>query len=167
MYIETERMIIREFCQADVEDLQEILGDPEVMKDSEPAYTPERTKEFLASFCIEKQGAIAAVLKESGKLIGYILFHEIDPEIYEIGWFFNRSYWNNGYAYESCKAVMEHGFRQSEVHKIFAETIDGVKSVGLMEKLGMKREGIQRKQTRDLEGKWRDLYLYGLLQEDL
>ena len=52
------------------------------------------------------------------------------------------------------------------VHKIFAEAIDGMKSVGLMKKLGMKLEGIQRSQTKDHFGNWADLYFYGILAED-
>ena len=53
-----------------------------------------------------------------------------------------------------------------KVHKVFAEAIDAVKSVGLMKKLGMQLEGIQRSQTKDLQGNWADLYLYGLLADD-
>lgn len=48
-----------------------------------------------------------------------------------------------------------------------AETIDSQKSVSLMEKLGMKREGVQRSQTKDNLGNWTDLYLYGILQCDI
>ena len=47
-----------------------------------------------------------------------------------------------------------------------AETIDPVKSVGLMKKLGMQQEGVQRSQTKNRQGQWTDLYLYGLLRED-
>ena len=61
---------------------------------------------------------------------------------------------------------MKYGFSDMKLHKVVAETIDGVKSVGLMEKLGMKREGVQRNQTRNNEGNWVDLYLYGLLQDE-
>ena len=51
-------------------------------------------------------------------------------------------------------------------HKVFAETIDEIKSVELMKKLGMKLEGIQRSQTKDDSGNWVDLYFYGILSED-
>ena len=83
-----------------------------------------------------------------------------------MGWFFNRACWGHGYALEACKAVMDHAFDKENAHKIFAETIDAGKSVGLMKKLGMKPEGIQRSQVKDRSGTWADLYLYGLLAED-
>lgn len=166
MYIETERLVIREFTLEDVGDLHEILGDEETMKLCEPAYSYAKTREFLEDFCIGRRGALAAAQKDSGKVIGYILFKSIGEDIYEIGWFFNRRYWRRGYACEACAKVMEYAFDVMNVHKIIAETIDTAKSVKLMEKLGMLCEGVQRSQVKDNEGNRADLYLYGILRED-
>lgn len=166
MIIETTRMIIRNFVLEDIADLYEILGDNETMKNCEPEYDFEKTKEFLISFCISRKGAVAAVHKESGKMIGYILFNEFNDDVYEMGWIYNRNFWRQGYAYESCKAVIDNAFEELKAHKIFAETIDTVKSVGLMKKLGMQFEGIQRSQTKDNHGNWENLYFYGLLKDD-
>lgn len=166
MRIETSRLMIRDFIPEDAVGLQDILGDDETMENCEPAYDLEKTKNFLASFCIDRKGAVAAVHRECGKLVGYILFHESDKGVYEMGWIFNRGFWRQGYAYESCKAVIDYAFREQKAHKVFAETIDAVKSVSLMQKLGMRLEGIQRSQTKDHHGAWADMYLYGLLEDD-
>lgn len=166
MQIETSRLYIRGFSMQDAGDLHEILGDRETMKNCEPVYSLEKTMTFLKDFCIERKGALAAELKESRKVIGYILFKPLDEDIYEIGWFFNRAYWRRSYAYEACSAVIEYGFHQMGLHKVVAETIDTVKSVGLMEKLGMKHEGTQRGQAKDNAGNWADLHLYGLLRAE-
>lgn len=166
MYIETDRLIIRDFVSEDVGDLQEIFGDDETMELCEPAYDLEQTKAFLEEFCIERKGAVAAVEKVTGKVIGYILFKDYEEDVYEMGWFFNRKYWGCGYAYEACKGVVDYAFEELYVHKIFAESLDGVKSVGLMKKLGMVQEGIQRSQTKDNHGNWCDMYLYGMLRTD-
>lgn len=166
MDIETPRMHIRDFAPKDAADLYEILGDAETMEQCEMAYSFEKTKEFLMSFCIERKGAVAAVQKGNGKLVGYILFNEQGNDVYEMGWFFNRSVWRQGFAYESCKAVIDHAFEEGNAHKVFAETIDAVKSVSLMKKLGMELEGSQRSQTNDLHGNWADLYYYGILEDD-
>lgn len=96
----------------------------------------------------------------------YILFNEMDEGIYELGWIFNRSFWRQGYAYESCNAVINYAFHELKAHKVFAETIDAVKSVGLMKKLGMQLESIQKHYTKDTHDNWADLYLYGLKSED-
>ena len=166
MYLETERMIIRDFTPDDAVDLHDIFGDDETMENCEPAYDFEKTQKFLTGFCIGRNGAVAAVQKESGKMIGYILFNEFDEGVYEIGWIYNRNYWRQGYAYESCKAVIDYAFGQWKAHKIFAEAIDAVKSVGLMKKLGMQLEGIQRSQVKNNRGNWADLYFYGLLEDN-
>ena len=167
MWIETDRLIVRDFRAEDVYDLHEILGDEETMQNCEPAYYFEKTQQFLEEFCIGKKSAVAAALKGSNKVIGYILFKPLEEGIYEIGWFFNRTYWRQGYAYEACSALMAYGFREMNIHKMVAEAIDAQKSVKLMEKLGMKREGAQRSQVKDSSGCWADLYLYGLLRDDV
>lgn len=164
MYIETERVIIRPFSMEDAVELQEIFGDKRTMEFVEPPYDLAKTTDFLKKFCIDRQGAVACVHRESGKLIGYLLFCEYEQSVYEMGWIFNRQYWRQGYAYEACRALMDYAFQVRNAHKIFAEAIDGVKSVGLMKKLGMELEGIQKSQTRDNHGNWADLYFYGLLR---
>lgn len=140
------------------------------MTNCEPAYTPEKTRQFLTEFCIGRKGAVAAVHKRSGKVIGYILFKALGEnpgeDVYEMGWIFHRTYWRQGYAYEACSSVMDYAFDKLHAHKIMAEAIDGVKSVALMKKLGMKQEGVQRSHTLDNAGNWADLYLYGALAED-
>lgn len=166
MFIETDRMVVRDFLMEDLNDLQEILGDDETMKNCEPGYAIEKTADFLQRFCIEKKGAFAAVHKDTDKVIGYILFNEVDDDVYEIGWIYNRSFWRRGYAYESCKAVIDYAFDNMNTQKIFAETVDKTKSVNLMKKLGMKLEGIQRNQVKDSSGKREDLFLYGIIPKD-
>lgn len=160
-------MIIRSFIPEDAADLYEILGDDETMKNCEPAYGREKTKAFLRSFCIDRNGAAAAVHKESGKLIGYILFNEYEKDVYEIGWLFNRGFWRQGFAFEACSAVMNYAFDELSAHKVFAETIDTVKSVGLMRKLGMQPERIEHGQTAGNCGNRADLHVYCLTNQNL
>ena len=166
MLIETERLVIRNFAENDAADLFEILGDDETMKYCEPAYDFIKTENFLKDFCIKRKGAVCAVLKETEKLIGYILFSEYEKDIYEIGWFFNRNYWNRGFAYESCRAVIEYAFGVLRAKKVFAETIDGEKSVHIMKKLGMKQESAEPGTEKNCEGEFSVLYVYSIKNPD-
>lgn len=159
-------MIIRGFRAEDAAGLHEILGDAVTMEYCEPPYDLDRTERFLTSFCMGQNGALAAVQRESGRVIGYILFKALCEGVYEMGWIFNRGFWRQGYAYEACRAVIDDAFARRRAHKIVAETIDAVRSAGLMRKLGMRLEGVQRGQTRDIHGDWADMYLYGLLEEE-
>ena len=165
MYIRTPRLIIRDYSPADWQDLHEIFSDEIVMKECEPAYTEEQTKSTL-DYYIKKSIAFAVTLADTGKLIGHALFAQLPPPeetgIYEIGWIYNRAYWRQGYAFEASKALIDYGFQEIKLHKICAETIDPVKSVGLMRKLGMTHEGTFRAHTKDLDGNWADLYWYAI-----
>ena len=169
MYLETERMVLREFTMDDLQDFHEIFSDPEVMKNTQLPYELSKPEDFLRDFCINRdpKGGFAAVLKDSGKVIGYVLFTYVDdPEIYEIGWAFNKDYWRKGYAYEICYCLICFGFEDLYLHKIYAEATDFEKSVSMMKKLGMQLEGVQRKHTKSNEGEWCDLHLYAVLGED-
>lgn len=46
MYIETDRMVIRDFIVDDLNDMHDIFGDIETMKNCEPTYTIEKTADF-------------------------------------------------------------------------------------------------------------------------
>lgn len=165
MYLQTERLIIRDYSPADWQDLHEIFSNPMVMKYCEPTYTEEQTKDTLAYF-IKKDIAYAVTLADSGKVIGHALFAQLPPPdekgIYEIGWIYNRACWGQGYAYEASKALISYGFQECRLHKITAETIDPVKSVRLMKKLGMSHECTFRAHTRDLDGNWADVHWYAI-----
>lgn len=162
--IDTNRLIIRDFEMTDAEDLQEILGDEETMKYCEPAYDIEKTKSFLKNFCIDRKGAVAAVLRETNKLIGYILFIETEQDVYEIGWFFNRKYWRQGYAFEACSEVLDYAFAECCADRVFAETTDTNKSVNLMKRLGMRFEGVQHL-SEDCFGNSAELHIYGITKK--
>jgi RimJ/RimL family protein N-acetyltransferase len=169
MQLETKRLLLRDFVLNDLEDLHEIFSDDEVMANTEPPYSKEKLKGFMLDFCINRKpkGAFAAVLKETGKVIGYVLFKSIDnPEIYETGWIFNKNFWRRGYAYEICSRLVAYGFEDMKLHKICAEAVDTDKSVPLMKKLGMQQEGVQRKHAKSNNGEWRDLHWYAILAED-
>ena len=164
MLFRTKRLILRPYSPADAADLHEIFSDPLVMEHCETPYTPEQTRQALSYF-IEKGLGYAVALADSGKVIGHLLFHQFpmeDDGIYEIGWFFNREYWRQGYAYEACCAMIDYGFRSLHLHKICAETIDPIRSAGLMEKLGMSHAGTFHSHTRAPDGRWADVYWYAI-----
>lgn len=164
MELHTPRLVIRDYRPTDWQDLLEIFSDEAVMKDCEPAYDEARTKSALACF-MEKSIAYAVVLRKTGKVIGHALFHQLPGEeagVYELGWFFNRAYWRKGYAYEASRALMDYGFEELGLHKLCAETIDPIRSAGLMEKLGMRHEGTFRAHAKAPTGRWADVYWYGI-----
>ena len=106
MRIETSRCIVRNFTMDDVEDLYKTLSDEKVMEYIEPAYGRERVKEFIkeAGLC-EPPLVFALVWKETGEVIGQVIFHPYEEDSYEIGWIIRREYWGKGIAGEINPAV--------------------------------------------------------------
>lgn len=171
MKLETTRLILRDYRPEDLRDLHAIVSDEETMRFSQKPCTLKETQALLNLF-LEKKIACAVELKETGRLIGHLLFSQLPQEedgIYEMGWFFNRNYWHRGYALESCRVLMAYGFEALHLHKIMAETIDPVASGALAKKLGMVLEGTFHAQTKAPDGTWADVYWYGICnpQEEL
>lgn len=164
MDIITPRLTLRPFDMADAPALQAILGDAETMTYLEPPYDPPKTEAFLRDFCIARKGALAAALRETGRVIGYLLFKEIESGIYELGWVFHRGYWRQGYASEASEALLHHAFEALRARKVVAETVDAVKAAGLMRRLGMRQVGAERLASPDHDGQ--ELLLFELSREE-
>ncbi len=93
------------------------------MKNCEAAYTPEKSRKFLEEICSGKKAALAAQIKDTGKVIGYILFHGMgekpEENVYENGWIFHQSFWRKGHAYEARASVVAYAFQALRAHTIF------------------------------------------------
>ena len=170
--LETERLILRRYRIDDIQDLFEYLSDEEVVK-YEP-YKPltfDETKENL-EWRVGTDEMIAVELKDSRKMIGNVYLGRRDFEAIEIGYVFNRNYWRQGYAAESCKALIQQAFSRG-VHRIYAECDpENTSSWKLLEALGFQREAHFRKNVyfwKDDVGKaiWKDTYVYARLNDNM
>lgn len=168
---ETERLILRKYKEDDLQDLFEYLSDMKVVE-YEP-YKPmtiDETKENL-EWRIGTDEMIAVELKSSRKMIGNVYMGKRDFDTLEIGYVFNQNYWGNGYAAESCKALIERAFSEG-IHRIYAECDPENKSSWkLLETLGFQREAHLRQNVyfwKDENDKpiWKDTYIYAKLNAD-
>lgn len=128
MRIETKRLLIREFKKDDWKAVHSYASDPEVVRhmDFGPS-TEEETKVYLNKMlnqqklkeCTEYDRAV--ILRRSEVLIGACGINITDPisKEGEIGYIFNSNHWGNGYASEACNAILEFGFRQLKLDRIF------------------------------------------------
>lgn len=112
MQIELDRVTVRPFAPEDAADLWEILGDAQTMAYLERPYDFPGTQAFLQDFCIARKGALACVCRETGKVIGYLLFHALQSGVYELGWAFNRRFWRQGYAFEALDGLIAYAFEK-------------------------------------------------------
>lgn len=74
--------------------------------------------------------------------------------------------WSKGYATETAKAIIRFGFEKLSLHRIEAGVATAnSRSVNVLEKAGMTREGLKRK-VLPIRGVWVDNYHYAILEDD-
>ena len=84
----------------------------------------------------------------------------------DIGWIVHPDYHRMGIATEAVGAFVSSVFRELKLHRLTAACEQrNVASWRLMERIGMRREGIFRQSRQDAAG-WQDEFLYALLQAE-
>ncbi len=151
--LETERLVLRPRTMADKDDIFEYASDPEITRYVIwPTHrSVEDTIAFLESapksFANRESIGFAIELKESGKMIGDCAFHHIEPKHHrtEFGYVLNRNYWGKGYMTEAVREMIRFAFEEMGMHRVAATCdFDNVRSAAVMERCGMKLEGILR-----------------------
>lgn len=172
--IETERLQLREMTPADVTALLKHLGNPEVVRfmDMQPITTREQADQWLqwmGSFFSARDGMRWGIaLKDTAELIGSVGIHGWNREARyaEVGYDIARQYWDNGYATEVLKAIVEFGFLRMNLNRVEADVVDGnTASMRVLEKIGFLHEGVLRERSYK-GGQYYDIHLFSLLRKD-
>ncbi len=171
--IESQRLILRRFADADLESFLAYLNDPQVARyQSWESYTEEQAREV-----IEKQKTLAPglpgqwftfalELKETGTLIGHVALKMIEDQQAEIGFTLAREAHGKGLAFEAAARVLDYVFTNLKLHRVIAITdCENERSFNLLARLGMRREG-HFIQNIWFKGKWGSEYSYAILRDE-
>jgi RimJ/RimL family protein N-acetyltransferase len=151
-----------------------MISDPEVIR-----YIPagsaseEETREHIQALIRGHEDHpprynFAIDLRSEGAFIGmcFLNIRYDDLRQAEIGYLLDRRNWGQGYATEAVRAVLNYGFRELDLHRVYATCRPAnVASSRVLEKLGMRREAHFR-QHRWMKGAWQDSYLYAILDHE-
>jgi RimJ/RimL family protein N-acetyltransferase len=172
MQITTERLILREFKEDDWPAVLAYQSDPLYLRYYEwTDRTPEAVQEFVGMFLAHQQAQprtkfqLAVTLKGNNQLIGNCGIRMDSPDATEadIGYELAPQYWGKGYATEAARAIVEFGFTELRVHRIWSECVaDNVGSAGVLRKVGMQLEGRLR-DKQFYKGRWWDTLLFAIL----
>ena len=146
--LQTDRLILRRFTAADLDNLFELDNDPEVMRYINGGNPTSRViiqNDILPAFLhYDEQypafGFWAAVDKLSSSFIGWFSFRPVSDSAGEIalGYRLHKAFWNKGYATEGARALIHKGFTELGVQRIVAKTYEkNLASRRVMEKVGM------------------------------
>ena len=84
----------------------------------------------------------------------------------ELGYWLGADSWGNGYATEAADAMLDFGFRELELSRIYAQVLEGnAASCHVLDKLGMIEEGVRRSHVRKGR-RLCDVTLYGMLRDE-
>jgi RimJ/RimL family protein N-acetyltransferase len=156
--LQTERLVVREFTTADLDDLFAIFSDPKVML-WEPALTREQVREqiekSISQYRDDGVAEYAVVLRASKALIGLCgpAYRVIAGErLPELGWDFRSDKWGHGYATEAARGVLVHA-KDLGLPRLYSLIAPGnVRSQGVARRLGMsvERQVVWRERAHDL-----------------
>ena len=149
VFLETDRLVLRRLTMADVDNLVDLDGDPDVMHfitGGRPTPRDEILREDLPAFLDYYQrfagyGFWAAIEKSTGDFLGWFHFRPQEgrpPDEVELGYRLRQSAWGKGYATEGSRALIRKGFTEFGVQRVIAETMAvHVASQRVMEKAGL------------------------------
>ena len=173
--LETERLILRRFAADDAEEMyNNWASDPEVTEflTWPPHKSPELSRRLLEDWVsrYEDGGYFqwAIQLKDTGAVIGSIAAVKLNEETgaAEIGYCLGRAWWGLGLMPEALKAVMDYLFDVVGLNRIAAcHDANNPKSGRVMEKAGMKLEGIWRQAGKNNRGICDEVW-YALLRSE-
>ena len=150
VFLETERLILRQFTAEDEDLLFELDNDPDVMlyiNGGAPVPREEIVDETLPAFLgyydrFDGYGFWAVIEKDSGRFLGWFHFRPGEgagPLEPELGYRLHRFAWNKGYGSEGSRALIDRGFSELGVERVYAETmVVNTGSRRVMEKAGMR-----------------------------
>ena len=168
--LDTPRLIVRDYTAADLDDVAEILADPEVFWWVKEPFTRERARlwldEEIAQVAGDGSGRRAVVLRQSSKVIGGagLVWRDLDTgrEI-ELGYHLHRDYWGQGFATEAGAACLERARTLGLKRVVSLIYIHNPRSEAVARRLGMTPQGElvwaglpHRRWAIELGGGWRD-----------
>mgnify|MGYP005813895049 CR=1 FL=1 len=136
--------------------------------------TLEQSREAIEGFIDDQRRRpritfdLAITLRPKGAVVGGVGISITDRANHtgDLGYVLHPDCWGLGIAEEAARALLDAGFRELGLHRIFATCDQRNKaSARVMEKLGMRREGAFLA-SKLIHGEWRDEFLYAVLADE-
>ncbi len=167
-FLETERLILREFRISDDMAMFELDSNPEVHKylGNHPVTNIEQVQTYIAN--IQQQyldhgiGRWITIEKSSDEIIGwaglkFITEYENNQiNFHDVGYRLMPQYWGKGYATEATLAALHYGFEHLNLEKIIGTVhAENKASRRVLEKCGL--EYIEQFMWRDIHCDWLEI----------
>jgi RimJ/RimL family protein N-acetyltransferase len=146
----TERLVLREWRDDDLEPFAAMNADPRVMEHFVGPLSREASDGLVAriraGWASNGYGLWAVERRDDGRFLGFagLALHTFEapftPAV-EVGWRFASHAWGHGFATEAAKAALAFGFETAGLDEILSWTaVANDRSRRVMERLGMTRD---------------------------
>ncbi len=149
-YVETRRLVLREWCDADIDPWSLLNADPRVMQFFPNTYDRARSETSAAGMRerlkADGYGLWAVEVKGGLKFVGMIGLQSVPAEMpfapaVEVGWRLAFEVWGRGFATEGARAALGFGFERLDRNEIVALTAaTNFRSQRVMQKLAMSHD---------------------------
>lgn len=172
--IKKSNLILRPLDISDAPTIQHFASDFEVARTTAAIphpYPDGGAVAFLANCKQETKAGLlcnrAVVLKSTNAFIGIVgLMLKIEHGRADLGYWIAKPFWNQGYGTEAARLIFEHGFNGLGLNRISANALaENEASWRIMEKIGMRREGVLRQHVTRF-GVTSDMVCYGILKSE-
>ena len=110
----------------------------------------------------------AVTARADGQLVGSVGLRDIDREHSqaEMGFWIAVDCWGRGYATEGAQALLRFGFEALKLNRIYAHhMLRNPASGRVLEKIGMRQEGVLRQRVRKW-GVFEDVAVLAILKQE-
>jgi RimJ/RimL family protein N-acetyltransferase len=174
--LETNRLLIRHFNDADLDEFVAYRSDPQVARYQgwDLPYKLETGQAFIDGMKNALPGTpgkwfqAAIELKSSKRLLGDCAFHVManDKRQAYIGITLARQYWGKGYGEETCRRLLGYLFYELNLHRVVAECdVENIASFTLLKRLGFRREA-HLIENIWFKGAWGSEFHYAMLERE-
>jgi RimJ/RimL family protein N-acetyltransferase len=172
--LETARLVLRPFRLDDAPDVQRLAGDRAIAATTlaiPHPYVDGMAQKWISkhqTYFDQGKGITFAISRRTdGSLVGAMSLMGLEADHQaELGYWVGRPYWDQGFCTEAGEAVLRYAFTQLDLVRVHCHHFARNPASGrVMRKLGMQHEGTRRRHVKKW-GKFEDVELYGILQED-
>lgn len=169
--LQTERLILSQLEEKDIPFIVELLQHrifsdltsniPYPYVENDARSWVKMSKEAFEN----NAGYTFAIRNKEGQIMGAIGLHDREDDKAELGYWIGIPYWNKGYVTEAAKGIIDFGFDELKLNKIFAtHFLHNPASGRIMEKAGMEQEAVLIKEVKK-DGEYFDLVRYCILKD--